>query len=78
MPFAATAILNGERKFHSAKWAARWILIPNPVYGSWERATCGFARTLPDAGQTNAEIRSAGRVLTAATIIDSKFRHHPA
>jgi acid phosphatase len=24
-------------KQHSAKWMDRWVLIPNPAYGSWDR-----------------------------------------
>jgi predicted secreted acid phosphatase len=23
---------------HAAAWGTRWIVIPNPMYGSWERA----------------------------------------
>jgi acid phosphatase len=30
-----------------AYWADRWVALPNPTYGSWERAT--FDRALPDA-----------------------------
>jgi acid phosphatase len=33
----------------SAYWADRWVALPNPTYGSWERAT--FDRTRPDAGR---------------------------
>jgi acid phosphatase len=25
-------------RFHSDKWGVKWFLIPNPTYGSWERA----------------------------------------
>jgi predicted secreted acid phosphatase len=23
---------------HAASWGTRWIVVPNPMYGSWERA----------------------------------------
>jgi predicted secreted acid phosphatase len=23
---------------HASRWARDWILLPNPLYGSWERA----------------------------------------
>jgi acid phosphatase len=28
---------------HSRRWGRSWILLPNPVYGSWERAITGGA-----------------------------------
>jgi acid phosphatase len=28
-------------------WGERWITIPNPMYGSWDRALYGFHGTLP-------------------------------
>jgi 5'-nucleotidase (lipoprotein e(P4) family) len=33
---------------HSAHWEDRWILIPNPMYGSWESALYGFDSRLPE------------------------------
>lgn len=33
---------------HRAAWGEKWIMLPNPVYGSWERATYGWQR-IPDA-----------------------------
>lgn len=32
---------------HLARWGERWILLPNPYYGSWERALYGHERGLP-------------------------------
>jgi acid phosphatase len=35
---------------YDARWATRWIMLPNPMYGSWEQAiTAGVAPT-DDAG----------------------------
>ena len=28
---------------HREKWGTRWIVLPNPMYGSWERALVGGA-----------------------------------
>jgi acid phosphatase len=33
---------------HAAWWGRRWFVLPNPMYGSWERALLGF-EPLPDA-----------------------------
>ena len=42
-----------ERRAHSAPnadwWGRRWIMIPNPTYGSWERAVVGTATDPVDA-----------------------------
>ena len=35
---------------HRAKWGTRWIMLPNPTYGSWERAI-----TFGESGLTSAE-----------------------
>jgi acid phosphatase len=49
---------------HSAKWGSRWFLLPNPAYGSWDRALYGDA--LDDKGVLEAKrakvrgFRSAG------------------
>lgn len=37
------------RRYHSY-WGTRWILLPNPVYGDWERSLYGF-----DPGLTREE-----------------------
>ena len=32
---------------HRDWWGTRWILLPNMVYGGWERAVYDFDITLP-------------------------------
>ncbi len=34
---------------HRAMWGSRWIMLPNPLYGSWESALTGFDYGLPDS-----------------------------
>ncbi len=34
---------------HAAYWGTRWIVLPNPLYGSWEGAVLGFDYGLPPA-----------------------------
>jgi 5'-nucleotidase (lipoprotein e(P4) family) len=36
-------------------WGSRWIMIPNPIYGSWERAATGTAGTPCELLQKRAE-----------------------
>jgi acid phosphatase len=31
---------------HAAYWGRKWIILPNPTYGSWERALYGFDSSL--------------------------------
>ncbi|MEE8446024.1 MAG: HAD family acid phosphatase [Gemmatimonadota bacterium] len=31
---------------HAAFWGRKWIILPNPTYGSWERALYGFDSSL--------------------------------
>jgi acid phosphatase len=38
-----------------AYWRDRWVVLPNPTYGSWERAT--FDRALPDADRLDMKRR---------------------
>jgi acid phosphatase len=38
---------------YSAYWGTRWILLPNPMYGSWEQALYGYDRDLGDAMKLN-------------------------
>jgi acid phosphatase len=33
---------------HQAYWGTRWIMLPNPQYGSWEGALIDFDYNLPD------------------------------
>lgn len=35
-------------KQHSAKWADRWLMIPNPAYGSWDRIIYAGLTTDPE------------------------------
>jgi hypothetical protein len=30
---------------HAGWWGTRWFMIPNPIYGSWERAITGGSGT---------------------------------
>ncbi|MGC8758900.1 MAG: 5'-nucleotidase, lipoprotein e(P4) family [Bryobacteraceae bacterium] len=34
---------------HDSWWGERWIILPNPMYGSWEDSLYGFDRTLSPA-----------------------------
>lgn len=36
---------------YSDWWGTRWFLLPNPSYGSWDRALYGFDPNLPDKDQ---------------------------
>lgn len=29
---------------HAAEWGSRWFILPNPMYGSWERAIIGTSK----------------------------------
>jgi acid phosphatase len=33
----------GRTRMHEGWWGRRWIMLPNPTYGSWERAIIGNA-----------------------------------
>jgi acid phosphatase len=46
---------------NARQWGTRWFLLPNPMYGSWERATYGNEGSLPDAEVLKRKI---GRVRT--------------
>ncbi len=46
---AAPAERRAAAAVHEAWWGERWILLPNPVYGGWERALYGFKRGLSEA-----------------------------
>lgn len=39
-------------------WGSRWIMIPNPSYGSWENALYDYARDLTPAQQREAKHRA--------------------
>ena len=34
---------------HETLWGTKWIALPNPVYGSWERALYNYDSSLPDS-----------------------------
>lgn len=36
---------------HAAQWGKRWFLLPNPIYGSWERALWGYDYSLSRPGK---------------------------
>ncbi len=38
LPPASVAARADLARFHADKWGVKWFLIPNPTYGSWERA----------------------------------------
>ena len=42
------ARIERAQKYH-AYWGSKWILLPNQMYGTWERALYGFDETLPRA-----------------------------
>ena len=44
---------------HEEWWGRRWIVIPNPTYGSWERAILGNAKD-PIAAKRAALVYDAG------------------
>lgn len=37
---------------HAADFGRTWFMLPNPVYGSWERAIVGRGRTPEDEFRT--------------------------
>jgi len=39
-------------------WGRRWIMLPNPMYGSWEGALPGFDYSLDRAGRLQAKRRA--------------------
>jgi 5'-nucleotidase (lipoprotein e(P4) family) len=41
---AARRSLSGE---HTERWGREWIILPNPMYGSWETSLYGFDYELP-------------------------------
>lgn len=48
---------------YADRWGLRWIVLPNPAYGSWERAIWNFDATLTDQQQLAAKFQAiAGTV----------------
>jgi len=37
---------------HADRWGQKWIIVPNPIYGSWERALYDFESGLSDVAKT--------------------------
>jgi acid phosphatase len=46
---------------HRERWGAQWILLPNPMFGSWEGALHGFDYGLPHAQRLDRLIRRLQR-----------------
>lgn len=46
---------------HRERWGAQWILLPNPMFGSWEGAIYGFDYGLPHAQRLDRLIRRLQR-----------------
>lgn len=42
---------------HKDLWGTKWITIPNPIYGSWERALYGFDSKLSQQQKRGAKLR---------------------
>ncbi|MEL7449541.1 MAG: HAD family acid phosphatase [Pseudomonadota bacterium] len=45
---------------HADWWGSRWFLLPNPTYGSWERASYGFDRDLSDDEKAARRMKALG------------------
>jgi predicted secreted acid phosphatase len=45
----------------SARWGTSWFVLPNPLYGSWERALVGAAPQSRPADEVRAKKRAALR-----------------
>lgn len=48
-PPSTTAARAELQQFHAQMWGVRWFVLPNPMYGSWERAVGLDARAKRDA-----------------------------
>ncbi len=42
---------------HKDLWGTKWIIIPNPIYGSWERALYGFDNKLNHQQRLEAKLK---------------------
>jgi acid phosphatase len=40
------------------RWGKQWFLLPNPVYGSWERSMLGDTTGIDDCAQLQRKIRT--------------------
>lgn len=43
---------------HASDWGRVWFILPNPIYGSWERAATGDTRGLSDCQQLQRKVES--------------------
>lgn len=43
---------------NSGSWGTRWILIPNPIYGSWERAVLGNTQGVSEQDQLERKLKA--------------------
>jgi 5'-nucleotidase (lipoprotein e(P4) family) len=42
---------------HSSRWGRQWIILPNPMYGSWDTSLYGFDYTLPADQRLNLKLQ---------------------
>ena len=35
-------------EYYASYWTAKWVVLPNPMYGSWEGALYDYKRDLTD------------------------------
>jgi acid phosphatase len=47
-----------KARAYDAWWGERWIILPNPMYGSWEDALYDFDRMLPPAGVQQRKLKA--------------------
>ena len=43
---------------HKENWGTRWIVIPNPIYGSWERAVLGSTQGVSEQEQLERKLKA--------------------
>ena len=41
---------------HAGMWGTKWIVIPNPMYGSWDAATCDYDRSLSSSARRSRKL----------------------
>lgn len=52
---------------HRARWGVQWIVLPNPLYGSFERAFYGHESGLPDRERLKSKYESLRAVRLPST-----------
>jgi len=45
-------------KQYTENWGTRWIVIPNPIYGSWERAVLGSTQGVSEQQQLERKLKA--------------------